>query len=49
MLMVENSGSAHFSLSEKELALLEKNSDRMMELQRLQKHKEKDRFNELER
>jgi len=37
------------SLSEKELALLEKNSDRMMELQRLQKHKEKDRFNELER
>lgn len=37
------------SLSEKELALLEKDADRMMELQRLQRHKEKDRFNEFER
>ncbi len=37
------------SLGDKELALLEKNTDRMMELQRIQQGKEKDRFNELER
>jgi len=37
------------SLSDKELALLERNSDRMMELQKLQKNRSKDRFNELER
>jgi len=36
-------------LKEQEFALLEKNADRMMELQRTQKHKEKDRFTELER
>lgn len=37
------------SLGDKELALLEKNTDRMMELQRIQQGKEKSRFNELER
>lgn len=39
------------SLGDKEMALLEKNADRMMELQNIQKqkNKEKTRFNELER
>jgi hypothetical protein len=37
------------SLGDKEMTLLEKNSDRMLELQRMQKHKEKSRLKELER
>lgn len=36
-------------LGDKEFVLLEKNSDRMMELQRVQSKKEKDRLNDIER